>query len=329
VRTIALEEAFWIDSLKTAGAFKDPWARAELRRLMSPETLAHVGKRITDFTELRLPDMDEHGVDVQVLSLTAPGIQGEPDTAIAISDARRANEILAEIIALHPTRFAGLAALPLQDPRAAARELEFAIVGLGLNGALVNGPTLGHYLDDRCYDPVWAALEQLDVPLYLHPNLGAEDDHWHVLEGHPQLQAAMYRFAAETGAHAMRVVFGGVFDRFPKARLILGHMGEFLPFQLARFDSMAQKTRLPIELSRSPSQYVRDNVMITTSGVCSPAAVLGAIYAVGIDNMMFAIDYPYEYTGPAVEFLNALPLAPSDLAKIAHQNAERVLKIPS
>ncbi|OJZ74654.1 amidohydrolase [Mycobacterium paraffinicum] len=326
MRTIALEEAFWTDSLQTAGAYRDPWASQELARLMAPEMLAHVGERIGDVAELRLADMDAAGVDIQVLSLTAPGIQGQPDVKVAIDDARRANDFLAEAIASHPTRFAGLAALPLQDPDAAVKELQRA-AALGLHGALVNGPTLGHYLDDRQYDPVWAMLEQLDAPLYLHPTLGAEDDRWAVLEGHPELQAAMYRWASDTGGHAMRVIFGGVFDRFPGARLILGHMGEYLPFQLARFDSMAEKTRLPFELRKPPSRYVQDNILITTSGVCSTAALLGAVYAIGIDNVMFAIDYPYEHSGPAVDFLRRLPLAPADLAKIAHGNAERVLKI--
>jgi 2,3-dihydroxybenzoate decarboxylase len=329
MRTIALEEAFWTDTLQTPGAYRQSWARDELAKLMAPDQLKHVGKRINDFAEFRLPDMDEHGVDMQILSLTAPGIQGQPDTAVAISDARRANDFLAEVIGRYPRRFGGLAALPLQDPDAAAKELDRAVNELKLNGALVNGATLGRYLDDRRFDPVWEMLEHLDAPLYLHPTLGARDDRWHVLEDHRELQAAMYRFAADNGAHALRIILGGVFDRHPGARLILGHMGEFLPFQLARFDSMAEKTPLPVDLKKRPSQYVRDNVMITTSGVCSTAAVVGAAYAIGFDNIMFAIDYPYEFTGPAVEFLHGLPFAPSDVARIAHGNAERVLRIPA
>ncbi|WP_433281508.1 amidohydrolase family protein [Pseudonocardia xinjiangensis] len=325
MRIIALEEAFWTDTLRTPGAYRDEWARAELERLMRPDMLAHVGARISDFAEYRIPDMDEHGVDVQVLSLTSPGVQGQPDVGVAIDDARRANDFLAEVIAAHPTRFAGLAALPLQDPAAAVEELRRSVEELGLSGALVNGPTLGHYLDERRFDPVWAELERLGTPLYLHPHLAPADDQWKVLDGHPELAAAMYRWASDTGAHAMRMVFGGVFDRFPGARVILGHMGEYLPFQLARFDSMAQKTRLPRELAKLPSEYVQQHLMVTTSGVCSAAAVIGAVHAIGIDNIMFAIDYPYEQTGPAVEFLQQLPFAPADRAKIAHGNAQRVL----
>jgi 2,3-dihydroxybenzoate decarboxylase len=325
MRIIALEEAFRIAPPQPPGAPRGERPLSEIERLMQPGTLAHVRQRITDFTEYRIPDMDEHGVDVQVLSLGSPGVQGQPDTAAAIGDARRANDFLARVIAANPTRFAGLAALPLQDPEAAARELRRSVEELGLSGALVNGPTLGRYLDEPRFDPVWAELEALGKPLYLHPHQAPADDQWKVYADHPELSGAMHRWAADTGAHAMRLVFGGVFDRFPGARLIVGHMGEYLPFQLARFDSMAEKVRLPHELTKVPSEYVRDHFLITTSGVCSAAALIGAVHAIGIDNVMFAIDYPYEETGPAVQFLHELPLAPADKAKIAHGNAERLL----
>lgn len=325
MRIIALEEAFRLPAPQPPSTPRGGPPRNALERSMQPAMLAHVRQRISDFTEYRIPDMDEHGVDVQVLSLGSPGVQGQPDTAAAIDDARRANDFLAEVIAAHPARFAGLAALPLQDPDAAAKELGRAVEELGFNGALVNGPTLGHWLDEPRFDPVWTELERLGKPLYLHPYLAGVDDQWKVLEGHPELAGAMYRWASDTGAHAMRLVFGGVFDRFPGARLILGHMGEYLPFQLARFDSMAEKVRLPREITKLPSEYVRQHIMITTSGVCSPAALTGAVHAIGIDNVMFAIDYPYEETGPAVKFLHELALAPADKAKIAHQNAERLL----
>ncbi|MFV8183745.1 MULTISPECIES: amidohydrolase family protein [unclassified Streptomyces] len=325
MRIIALEEAFRIAPPRSPDVPPGGRPMSAVERVMQPAMLTHVRQRISDFTEYRIPDMDEHGVDVQVLSLGSPGVQGRTDAVAAVDDARRANDFLAEVIAAHPTRFAGLAALPLQNPDAAAKELRRAVVELGLSGALVNGPTLGHYLDEPRFDPVWAELEQLRKPLYLHPHPAPADDAWKVLDGHPELGGAMYRWASDTGAHAMRLVFGGVFDRFPGARLILGHMGEFLPFQLARFDSMAQKIKLPRELTKLPSEYLRQHLAITTSGVCSPAALIGAVHALGIDNVMFAIDYPYEETGPAVRFLHELALAPADKCKIAHSNAERLL----
>jgi len=179
--------------------------------------------------------MDRHGVDMQVLSLTSPGIQLQPDPDIAVADARNANEFLAGIINEHPTRFAGLAAIPLQDPPRAAVELRHAIE-VGLCGALVNDHTLGHFLDEPQYAPFWETLQDLDVPLYIHPN-AVSSDTWKVVEGYPALDTAMWSWAPRAGGHAMRLIFGGIFDRYPDARIILGHMGEFLPFQLSRLDS--------------------------------------------------------------------------------------------
>jgi 2,3-dihydroxybenzoate decarboxylase len=280
-------------------------------------------ERLPDFTTLRIEEMEAHGVDVALLSLTAPGIQVQPDRAVAVDDARRANDDLAAIVAENPARFAGLAALPLQDPDAAAVELERAVGTLGLKGALVNGPTLGRYLDEPRFREVWAALERLGVPLYLHPTSASEGE-WHVLSGRPELAGPTYSWAAETGAHALRLVYGGVFDDFPGATLVLGHMGEFLPFQLSRLDARHGDIAPERELAKLPSEYVTDNMVITTSGVCSHAALLGAVMAVGIDNVLFAVDYPYESTEDAVKLLTTAPLSDADRAKISHRNAERV-----
>ncbi|WP_285775004.1 amidohydrolase family protein [Microtetraspora sp. NBRC 13810] len=319
---MALEEAFWFDGLTTAGSFTGAGRVTPYR----PEAVEGYTRKLTDFTEYRLPEMDEHGIDVQVLSLTSPGVQMQPDAGIAVDDARRANDFLAETIARHPTRFAGLAALPLQDPERAAAELRRAVTSLGLHGALVNDHTLGHYLDEEPYDVVWAELEALGVPLYLHPN-AVPVDRWRVLEGHPELEGASFSWAAATGGHAMRLVYAGVFDRFPGVTVILGHNGEFLPYQLTRFDSRHRQLALSRPLARTPSQYLRDNFMITTSGVYSHAALVAAVQAMGVDNVMFAIDYPYESTAEAAAFLDGAPFAPDDLARIAHGNADRVLRL--
>ncbi|MFJ9779153.1 amidohydrolase family protein [Amycolatopsis sp. NPDC101161] len=318
MRLIAMEEAFAIPELQarfpvprtgTAAHWIEDWA-----------------KRLGDFTTFRLPDMDEHGIDVQVLSLTAPGIQGLTDARQAVADARLANDHLAGVLAAHPDRFRGLAALPLQDPEAAVAELHRAVGTLGLSGALVNDHTGGSYLDDPRYDPVWAALEDLDVPLYLHPGAPPAEP-WRVLADRPELRGPLWSWGAETSGHALRIVFGGVFDRHPRATLILGHLGEFLPFQLARLDSRyARQEKRP--LARKPSEYFGRNILITTSGVCAPAALAGAVLAIGADAILFAVDYPFEDTAEAVRFLEHAPLSDADRAKIGHGNAERVLHLP-
>jgi 2,3-dihydroxybenzoate decarboxylase len=270
--------------------------------------------------------MDRHGVDMQVLSLTSPGIQMQPDPEIAVADAVAANDYLSAVIGEHPGRFAGLAAVPLQDPGQAAAELRRAVDGLGLCGALVNDHTLGHYLDEPQYVPFWEALQDLDVPLYIHPGAVPSDD-WNVMRGYPELDTATWSWAARTGGHAMRLIFGGVFDRFPNARIILGHMGEFLPFQLSRFDARYADLDLKQPLHRLPSEYFGTNIAITTTGVFSHAALIAAIQAVGVDSVMFSIDYPFEPTGKAAEFICTAPLAPADKERVTHANAERILRL--
>jgi 2,3-dihydroxybenzoate decarboxylase len=318
VKIIALEESFWYEKLATEGS-----TVSHVR--VKSEVAADWQRKLVDFTEYRLPDMDRNGVDMQVLSLTSPGIQVQPDPGIAVADARLANEFLADVIKEHPRRFAGLAAIPLQDPPEATAELRRA-VGLGLSGALVNDHTLGHYLDEPQYASFWETLQELDVPLYIHPN-AVSSDNWRVMEGYPALDTAMWGWAPRTGGHAMRLILGGVFDRYPNARVILGHMGEFLPFQLSRMDSRYQVLDLKHPLKKLPSRYFRTNIAITTTGVFSHAALIAAIQEVGVDNVMFSIDYPFESTERAVEFIRTAPLAPADQARVAHVNAERILRL--
>lgn len=318
MRYITLEEAFSIpgiaDPMPELSSCATPYAKEWLRKL-------------PDFTEYRLPEMDAAGIDVQVLSLTVPGLQAGIDADTACGDARRANDYLAGVVARHPTRFRGFAALPLQDPEAAVVELNRCISDLGFCGALVNDHLGGHYLDEPLFEPLWAALEALDVPLYLHP--GAPPvDHWHVLNGHPELYGAMWSWAAEVSGHALRILCGGVFDRHPSATLILGHMGEFLPFQRSRLDSRyATTTTTNYRLQHPPSAYLGTNIMFTTSGVFSPAALTGAVLEVGADAIMFSVDYPYESSRAAVEGFERTTLSPADREKIAHGNAERILRI--
>ncbi len=321
MKLIALEEAFWYDGLSSDGL---PMGHIPVK----PDLLADWRRKLPDFTEFRIPDMDEHGIDMQVLSLTAPGIQMQPDPDVAVADARAANDFLAAVIGEHPDRFQGLAALPLQDPNRAAVELRRAITELGLCGALVNDHTLGHYLDEPQYEPFWETLQDLGVALYIHPN-PVPSDEWHVVQGYPSLEHATFSWNHRTAGHALRLIFGGVFDRFPGARIILGHMGEFLPAQLFRIDARyldldpAQQR----QLKKLPSEYFGSNIAITTSGVFSHSALTDAIQAIGIDNVLFSIDYPYEMSGPAAEFMRTAPLAPADKARVAHANAERILRL--
>ena len=320
MRYIALEEAFSIPELKHRQP--PPWTGLRMKKAL----LQDWARRLPDFTEYRLPDMDEAGIDIQVLSLTVPGIQVDIDAPAAREDAEFANNYLADVIARHPDRFRGFAALPMQDPKAAIAELKRCIGELGFVGALVNDHLQGHYLDEPRYDALWSALEDLAVPLYLHPGTPPVD-RWKVLENRPELYGASWSWAAETGGHALRVIYGGVFDRHPGAHLILGHMGEFLPFMRSRLDSRYRIHEPETPLERTPSSYIGTNVLATTSGVLSPAALTGAVLEIGADSIMFAIDYPYETTREAVDGFEHTTLNATDRAKIAHLNAERLLRL--
>jgi 2,3-dihydroxybenzoate decarboxylase len=324
MRYIALEEAFFIPELADLGP-----AHRQLMRLLRPEFGERYERRLPDFTEYRLSEMDDAGIDIQVLSLTSPGLQVELDAERARENARFANDYLAKVIAQHPDRFRGFAALPLQDPAAAARELERAVSQDGLCGALVNdcisGPG-GRYLDAPAYDELWSAVESLGVPLYLHPG-SPPADRWRVIDGRPELYGATWSWAAEVSGHALRLLFGGVFDRHPGVTLILGHMGEFLPFQRSRLDSRHATIATSTPLQRAPSAYLGTNIVFTNSGVFSPAVMLGAVLEVGTDAVMFSVDYPYESSHEAVQGFERTTLSAADKEKIAHGNAERLLRI--
>jgi 2,3-dihydroxybenzoate decarboxylase len=317
MRTIGLEEHFVTEELAAYGA--------GTATIAQPGVWAEASRRLLDLTGERLAGMDAAGLDVQVLSLNSPGIQAETDPSVAVSRAAAVNDLLATTIAEHSTRFAGFAALPLQDPQAAAKELERAVTQLGLRGALVNAHTRGRYLDDPSLRVVWEYASGLDVPLYLHPANGV--DAAHVLSGHPELTGPMWSWGTDTASHVLRLVFGGVFDDFPEAKLLLGHMGEGLPYVLWRLDSRwAFHNHHGIELARgNPSAYLRHNLYITTSGVCDAPPLLCAVLALGADHILFGTDYPFEDMATATQFLRTAPISEADRAKIAHRNAERLL----
>ncbi|MCX5336083.1 amidohydrolase family protein [Streptomyces sp. NBC_00140] len=318
MRIVAVEEAFSVP-----GAIRQE--EAIRQHLAAPEAIKKEWfRRLEDLTELRLADMDANGVDMQVLSYASPGLEVIEDPAEAVAVARRVNDHLAKAVARHPNRFAGFAVLPLQDPKAAVVELRRAVKELGLKGVLYNDHVRGHYLDEPQFRPVWAELERLGVTLYLHPAV-IPADNWRVFDGYPVLVGPSWGWTATVGAHALRLVYGGVFDEFPGASVMLGHMGELLPFQMARLDSRYAHVPVEQRVRHLPSYYLRNNVYVTTSGVMSHAALLGAVHAVGVDRVLFSIDYPFESSAEAVGFLRSAPYAPADLARIAHGNAERIL----
>lgn len=319
MKKIALEEHFVTPDLVGYGSGTSAIAQ--------PQAWADASRRLLDFTEERIPEMDLYGLDVQVLSLNSPGIQAEKDAATAVSKATTVNDFLADIIAEHPTRFSGFAALPLQDPKAAADELERAVTQLGLKGGLINAHTHGRYLDDPEFRVVWERAEGLDVPLYLHPANGV--DTADVLSGHPELIGPMWSWGIDTSTHALRLIFGGVFDDFPKAKLLLGHMGEGLPYVLWRMDSRWNfHNHHGIELAlERPSDYLRRNLYITTSGVDSAAPLLCALLALGSDHILFGTDYPFETIGEACQFLDVAPISEADREKISFRNAETLLRL--
>lgn len=285
--------------------------------------------KLSDFDDQRIEEMNKGDIDIAVISLTSPGVQNEPDVTTAINLARKANDILAEKIKKNPDRFRGFAHLPLQDPLAAAVELERCVRDYQFVGALINGQTGGHYLDEERYYPFWEKVQELDVPIYLHPSDFYQTPH--NLVGYDSINNAIWGWTVETATHALRLIFGGTFDRFPGAKLILGHMGETLPYLLWRFDSQTSLRQKLIKDSKSikklPSQYIKDNVFITTSGVFSNGPLLCALDAIGEENVMFSIDYPYESVGAATQFIDNAPISDSVREKICYKNAKRILKI--
>ena len=295
--------------------------------LARAEALGHdVYAELSDIGASRLKAMDAVGVDLQVLSLTQPGTQAFP-ADIAVPMARDANDRVAAAVKAHPDRFAAFASLATADPAACGKELERSVKTLGFKGTMINSHTDGEFLDDKKYWPILECAAALDVPIYLHPR----EPHPAVMEayfeGFEDLSTAAWGFAMETCTHFLRLVMAGVFDAYPNLRFILGHLGEGLPFWLDRFEDHTRFAMKARGLKKTPRQYLTENLVITCSGNFSTPAFLCSIMALGIDNVLFSIDWPYESNRLAVDFLNGLPLAASDKEKIAHGNAERVLKL--
>ena len=273
--------------------------------------------------------MDAAGIDVQVISHTYPSVELlEPAAAIPL--AREANDLLAEAVALHPDRFCGFAALPTSDPKAAAQELERAVTQLGFKGALINGRTRDRFLDGHDYWPILERAEDLDVPLYLHPGLppaAVREAYYSGLSplANHWLSIAAWGWHVETGLHALRLIAAGAFDRFPRLQVVIGHMGEAIPFMLDRTNLTLSKEASGLE--RTVKEYFQHNFHVTTSGFFSNAPLLCLLEAIGPDRTIFSVDYPYSTNQEGRAFLDNAPIDPADREKIAHGNAERLLKL--
>jgi 5-carboxyvanillate decarboxylase len=337
IRRIATEEAFSIPEVGAAlkDVARSPSQSSDMilvKRIYdaAPNDKSPMGRmlsRLIDLEDERLRDMDENGVDVHLLSLTAPGVQMfDADTATEL--AALANDRLAEVIQRHPTRFAGLAAFAPQSPKRAAKEMDRAINKLKLNGFILNSHTNSEYLDNQKYWPFLEAAEALDRCIYIHPR-GASDGMAAPFRDYG-LDSAQWGYGLEVSTHAVRMIVSGLFDHFPKLKICIGHMGEAVHFWFWRLDFMnkhAQDRGSAPKLKLTPSEYFKRNFVITTSGTESPLALDYSIKALGVENVMWAIDYPYQPTTPAVKFMDTAPVSEAEREKLYHGNAERVFHI--
>jgi 5-carboxyvanillate decarboxylase len=283
---------------------------------------------LTD-VDLKIADMDSAGIDVFLLSIVAPGVQVfGPDEGTAL--AQRINDSLFAQIQQHPSRFAGLATVAPQNPHGAAKEVDRAISQLGLNGIIINSHTNGEFLDDPKFWPIFEACIRNDAALYLHPWSPCEE----MIGPYEkyQLFGAMSGLAAECSLHALRMILGGVFDEFPALRVVLGHGGEGLPYWLYRLDDIhgllnsMNAPGLP-KLERHPSEYIRSNFYITTSGMFWDPVLEFCVKVMGADHVMFAIDSPFASSQVAADFMRNAPLSDTDKALIASGNARRIFRI--
>jgi predicted TIM-barrel fold metal-dependent hydrolase len=323
MRTITLEEHF-----ATPAFFDGPARFVKDRAAQMGGRYAYVMDRLCDVGAKRLAEMDAAGIDMQVLSLSAPGVeQMEPAEAIAM--ARDTNDYLAEAVSNHPTRFAGLAALPTAAPKEAVEELERRIKQ-GFKGAVINGHNRGRYLDDKFYWPILERAEALAVPIYLHPTPPPQPVIDVSYGGFAPMVTDMIAGGAwgwhiETATHMIRIILGGVFDRFPRLQFVIGHMGEGLPFMFQRFDIIPMAVT---KLKRPILAYLKENVHYTFSGFNFPPTFLDLLLELGgVDRIMFSADYPYQSMVQARAFLEQIPVSAADKERIAHGNAERLFRL--
>ena len=284
---------------------------------------------LPEFGEKRLSSMDQSGISVQVLSVSGPGADLLPGEE-GIQLAQDYNNVLFEKMKAYPNRFAAFAHMPMQSPEAAATELERTVKELGFCGAMINGTTNNLFLDDASFTPVLSKAQELDVPIYLHPNFPPKAIREMYYSNLPQgldsvLASAGFGWHIETAIHVLRMAAAGTFDRFPKLQIIIGHMGETLPFMMARSENGLSKELRKSD--RSLSEILKQQVYITTSGFFTLPPLMTAIETFGIDRIMFSVDYPFSTNEKGKTFLDSLALPAEDLEKLAHGNADKLLKL--
>ncbi|MGB7037260.1 MAG: amidohydrolase family protein [Xanthobacteraceae bacterium] len=328
MRSVALEEHFSIPAMAKRIDPKVISARGFRPRNITPgavnpmELLPEIGER-------RLKSMDEAGITVQVLSVAGPGADLVPG-ADGVAMARETNDHLAKAIAGHPDRFAGFANLPMQNPDAIPVELRRAVKELGFLGAMVNGTTEGRFLDDPRYDGLLAAAVELDVPVYIHPHIPPESVRLAYFSSLPEgaarvLETAGWGWHSETAVHLLRMVVAGTLDKHPRLKLIVGHMGEMLPMMMARIDDVFQHD--VSHLQRPITRAIHDQVWFTTSGIFTQPPFIAALQTFGIDRLLFSVDYPFAPNAAGRKFLDEVALSPADMVKLAHGNADALLKL--
>jgi predicted TIM-barrel fold metal-dependent hydrolase len=344
MRTITLEEHFLTtEALKATDHLRESGLALSYHEPRLTEKLLNIGAG-------RVEDMDASGIDLQVLSLAVCGVE-ELETAQAVAIAHDTNEQLAAAVRVYPTRFAGFATLALQDPEKAASEFEYCVKKLGFKGALINGTTKGYFLDHQRFTPVLEVAQSIDVPIYIHPApipKAVRDAYYGDLPNYrgDVLSIGGWGWHSEVALETLRLIAAGVFDRFPKLKIIIGHMGENLPFAFARIDSILSRpdvsatftrtvssvsSQRALKLQRRPIEYFQQNIYVTSSGFFTLPPFQLALQVVGSEHLLFSIDYPFVSNVPGREFLGMLSsrlfMSDQDLARFVHLNAERLLKI--
>ncbi|WP_457492289.1 amidohydrolase family protein [Tardiphaga sp. P5_C7] len=330
MRIITLEDHFSTEAnlknLPPPDGVTGPYERINWAKERSKQIGHDINDALFDLGEGRIRAMDEAGIDLQIMSMTTPGCQvGTPDGAVAL--ARASNDLLHDAVKKNPKRLAGLAALPTPAPEAAAEEFTRSVDELGMKGALVTGHTHGEFLDDKKYWGLFEVAQAKDVPIYLHPGTPHPMAMQSYFKGYEDLARPAWGFSMDAGTHFLRILFSGAFDSFPKLKIILGHLGEGLPFGLERLNDHTLNAARARGLKKTAVEYFRDNLVVTTSGNFSFPSLKCTIDILGIDNVMFSVDWPYESNKVATKFLADAPLPDAEKEKLAFRNAERIFRI--